>query len=260
VATDDEPADDEQIKRVIESTGLDISGGLAGAAAGVLIGGPPGAVAGAFVAPAVRSAFGVIARRLGRRETVRVMTAIGVAAEEVQRLLDAGEVPRSDGFFDAGDRPAAEEIAEGVLLGAQREYEEAKVPYLGRMLARIAFDETINRETANHLIRLMNDLSYEQIMLLMLYSQRALNREEDYHPERVPRPSVELITVLSETYDLYQRGLINNGGDAALSMLQLKPARIEIQGVGTQLARTSFPQYIEDSGQLNRLSRVLRRD
>ena len=58
-----------------------------------------------------------------------------------RRLETAGEtVSRTDGFFDEetnGDRSDAAEVAESVLLKAQREPEEKKIDYMGYLFASI---------------------------------------------------------------------------------------------------------------------------
>ena len=49
------------------------------------------------------------------------------------------------------DRSFADEIIEGVLLAAQREYQEKKLPLYGNLLTNIAFRSDIDRVTANRL-------------------------------------------------------------------------------------------------------------
>jgi hypothetical protein len=104
----------------------------AGGAAGALTGEPAGKAVGATTPVMVRSLAWAVRefreRVLGHREAVRVFDAITVAKARIDERLAAGDVPRSDGFFDAwqGTWSDADELLEGVLLAAQREYQEGK--------------------------------------------------------------------------------------------------------------------------------------
>jgi len=64
------------------------------------------------------------------------------------------------------------ELLEGVLLAAQREYEERKVRCYGNLYANIAFEPAIDSVTANSLLREADDLSYMQIQLLALVARK----------------------------------------------------------------------------------------
>jgi hypothetical protein len=151
-----------------------LGGGAVGAATGEIA----GAAAGAGTPIAVRGlAWGAREFRervLGHREAVRVIDAITVAKARIDERLAAGDVARSDGFFNArkADRSDAEELLEGVLLAAQREYEERKVRRYGNLYASIAFEPTIDSVTANSFLREADDLSYTQIQLLALVARK----------------------------------------------------------------------------------------
>jgi hypothetical protein len=151
-----------------------LGGGAVGAATGEIA----GAAAGAATPVAVRGlAWGAREFRervLGQREAVRVVNAIAVAKARIDERLAAGDAPRSDGFFDDGEanRSDAEELLEGVLLAAQREYEERKVRCYGNLYGNIAFEPAIDRVTANSLLREADDLSYTQIQLLALVARK----------------------------------------------------------------------------------------
>src|SRR5437016_14366254 len=105
--------------------------------AGVELG---GAVAGGALAPIIgvgfrRAATDLAERLLGDRERLRVGAVIALTSDEIRQRLDNGELHRRDDFLDqsGGRRSTAEEIAEGVLLAAQREYEESKLPLLAKL-------------------------------------------------------------------------------------------------------------------------------
>jgi hypothetical protein len=240
----------------------DVGGATVGVAAGALFGGGSGALVGAAVGAAVpnalRYAAAEISRRLlGPREQLRVVSALDAAAEAIEERLKRGEVPRSDGFFKSAPdgRSPGEEVAEGVLLAAQPEHEERKVQYMGRLLAGIAFDPTISRADANLLVRTAERLSFRQTLLLQYFGEPpAAVREDDY---RAAKQTDTLTRLLTEIYELYQRGLVNNGGDVALSVLQLRPAIVRTQGLGATLANLTRGETVEYAGELNTISRIL---
>ena len=96
-----------------------------------------GLLTGAAVVPGIAHTlrYGVklfVNRILAGREKARVGLVYGLAAHRIKERLDRGEQLRADGFFDAhiSDRSSADEIAEAVLIAAQKEYEERKLPYI----------------------------------------------------------------------------------------------------------------------------------
>lgn len=244
----------------------EVTGGMAGAALGFVVGGPPGALGGAATAPLMTRTLRFVARELrerilGPREELRIGTAITHAAERVRERLEAGEEVRNDGFFgrNPAGRSEADEIVEGVLLAAQRSYEERKVPYHGRLLAGISFDEGVGRAEANHLLQLLEDLSYQQFVLLQLFGTTGfLTRAEDWRGSD-EEMSHELVAVLADSLDLFNRGLINNGGDVMLGLRDLKPAVARLQGVGFRLLTLCGISQVEDAEEAARLSAVLNR-
>ncbi|MBQ0906349.1 hypothetical protein [Micromonospora sp. U21] len=107
-------------------------------------------------------------RQLSRSEERRIKTAATAAAKKIRERYEAGDDYRDDGFFkgDPYQRSTFEEVAEGVMLSAQREHEERKTPYLGNLIANLAFDSIVDRTTANWAIRTATELSWTQFALL----------------------------------------------------------------------------------------------
>jgi hypothetical protein len=107
-------------------------------------------------------------RRLGHRERVRVGAALSFAVNAYEERLQAGNELRQDGFFERqpGGRSAGEEVAEAVVLASQRAFEERKIPYLGHLLANIGFEEQVDGALANRVIRIAEELSWAQLVLL----------------------------------------------------------------------------------------------
>lgn len=232
--------DDVELSRLLES-GAEVGGATVGTALGFLVGGPPGAFVGAASGAAAagalkRGALEVKRRWLTSRESSRIGGLVGLAAEEIQRRLLAGETLREDGFFDGGDDSDAAEIVEQTLLAAKDETEAKKLVVLGRLLAGIAFDPTVSREQAHILLKAAESMSYRQLLLLVLFaSENHLSgaREADYRNE--PSLSGELIALLDEIFELVRRGLLTNGAHAALSLVDIQPSKLRTQGLGATI-------------------------
>ena len=165
---------DGRIRQLINH-GTEIAGGAAGAALGLLIGGPVGAViggAGGPMAAITLRSIGqeILARQLGPREKIRVGAAFAIAAADIRQRIENGESVRTDGFFDEKQtgRSDAEEVAESVLLKAQREPEEKKIQYMGYLLSSISFNPHISVHMAHQLVKIAEQLTYRQLCILKL--------------------------------------------------------------------------------------------
>src|SRR4029077_5560439 len=108
----------------------DLIGSLAGVSVAVLRNDVAGLLTGAVVGPSVAHMlrYGAnlsVNRLLAAREKARVGFVYGLAAHKIKERLDNGEKPRTDGFFkpDPTNRSCADEIAEAVLIAAQKEHE-----------------------------------------------------------------------------------------------------------------------------------------
>jgi hypothetical protein len=261
---------EEKVRDIVE-TGTDIAGATTGTAVGFLIGGPLGAIAGAAAGPAAARTLRGLAvefreRVLGHREEVRVGAVISFATAKIKEKLENGEQPRQDGFFtDAEDnRATAKEVFEGVVLAAQREAEEKKVRLYGNLLANLAFTQDVDRSQANFLITLGEDLSYQQLCLLSLFAQNNLLlggnnrlnlRASDYRSEN--SVGMELIVLLQEIYDLYQRGIVSNGGDAMIAVADANPSQMLPVGAAANLYNL-MELWTVSTDDLNPLIRLLR--
>jgi hypothetical protein len=228
--------------------GSDLAGAAAGAAIGLLggqVGAVGGAAAGAVLGRVVRKVGADLKQRvLGPREEMRVGAAAAFAGATIQAYLNAGEQPRDDGFFEGSDdrdRPAAEELLEGVLLHARDAYEEKKVRLLGIMYAQFAFHADVTPARANHLLSLASQLTYRQLTVLAIASdeaQRQRLRDGDYRGDTaaLEQMGAEGTALLIEIYDLYQRGLLSDGGGSAwISVGDVNPRGMRLQGSGAAL-------------------------
>lgn len=216
--------------------GSEITGSAGGAGIGLLVGGPGGAVAGGAAAPALvymvrKVATEIGSRVLGPREEVRIGAVLTFAAAKVQEKIAAGQRPRDDEFFHPlHERTSGEEILEGVLLTAQREHEERKIPFYANLLANIVFRTDIDRFQANLLIRTAQRLSYRQLCLLTLFSVSTplILRAQMYSGE-IPD---NVVSVLQEIYDLYLQSLVQCSSHGLLHLGQIVPAKMNAWGTG----------------------------
>ena len=218
VMSDPKPQPDH--KGIVEllTAGSEVAGGVAGAAIGLIAAGPAGGLVGGGVGPLITYALKKLGsevhqRMLAPREQQRIGGVIAFAIQRIKEKLDAGESIRTDGFFDSqpDSRSAADEVYEGVILAAQREHEEKKLPFMGNLIANLAFRPDIERGYANYLVRLGGELSYRQLGLFVVFAlkDRSRLRQSDYRTEQLFPPL--LLGLLHEAYDLEQRGLIASG-------------------------------------------------
>ena len=176
---------------------------------------------------------------MSTREEVRVGNAIAIAAVEIYQRLENGEKLREDGFFDEkqAGRSDATEVAESVLLKAQREPEEKKIEYMGYLLASIAFNPQISVHMVHQLSKITEQLTYRQLCILKLSTEtdKFGLRDRDY---RGQGPLArKLYQLLYEYMDLYRRDFIIFGiGTKDVSGLaDINPGIVGVQGIGVDL-------------------------
>ena len=227
------------------NAGAEITGGATGSVIGFLIGGPIGAAIGGAGGPIVAITMKKLAnevkeRLIGPREEKRIGAAIYYAVEKIQINLKAGKMPRADDFFTESPdgRSCADEIFEATLLAAQRDHQEKKLKYYGNLIGNISFNNTFDRSQANHLIKIAQELSWQQLCIL------ALSVKKSSFPLKVGdwrgngTFTQPLLFLLSEIQDLYNKGLVNFGGDVLLGLTDVDPSKMTLQGVGSHLYNT----------------------
>lgn len=142
--------------------------------------------------------------------------AFAYAVAEINRRLDEGDILRNDDFFNEKQawRSDAEEVAESVLLKAQREPEEKKIEFMGYLLASIAFNTEIGVQMAHQLVKIGQQLTYRQLCILRLseVKDECGLRHKDYRD--YDDIGKDLYQILYECADLYTREYIHFGGEA----------------------------------------------
>jgi hypothetical protein len=157
---------------------------------------------------ALRSATEQISRWVGGRQVERVSEALRIAALDIEGYSTQGDRIREDflGGDDTGS-VAAEEVAEGLLQTVAFSYEQRKAPYLGHLLASIAVRADISVADAHHLIRLVDRLSYRQLVTLAaigagLARRDALAAGTVLSGRRMKQSVADEVEELSATYAL----------------------------------------------------------
>ena len=249
----------------------DVAGNVAGTVLGALVGGPAGALAGAATSPAIARmlrpvAREVLQRHLSDRERGRVDAVVAYAAERIEQKMRLGYEPRHDGFFDGepGKRPAWQEIAEGVLIAAQRDHEEDKLRCMGNLLAHLAFDAEIDRGQANLLIRAAATLSYRQLCILALchghdydYDNAKYRLRQDPYKNSNFTPQTT-VAVLDEILDLERRNCLHSTTrDPLVKWSDVVPSRLSPNGWGLLLYRMMDLDQIPEA-ELQDLAALLR--
>ncbi len=224
---------------------LDAGTGLVSASVGAAIGlavGPLGAVAGALTGTMVEHAFVFVGneikeRILSKRENSRIQTTFQIAAEKINRNIEEGKKIRGDNFFKNvnDDTSDGEKLLEGVLLVAQREFEEKKLKCLGNLYANLAFTESVTPQNANMLIKLAESTTYRQLCEIRSIATFQL------HPEIIknslkPTPydqivGINNISIASEIFDLYHKAILSSE-KALLDAASINPSELKIIGNG----------------------------
>lgn len=229
---DDQPRNDEQKSFKLIQLGAEIAGSAAGVAIDLLGAPGVGPVAQPLITRALASMGEFAHRKLGHREQVRIGATLAFAIQSVEQKRARGWQVRQDGFFSPhlDERSTADEIIEGVLLAAQREHEEKKLKHYGHLVASIGFDATVDRATANTLLTLAQQLSYQQLCYVALLVRRGtfdLSTTDqtvfDYFLPEASRVFTPQVALARNIYDLFQRGVVLQGGPGQTKQYTLLP-------------------------------------
>ena len=105
----------------------------------------------------------------GERQGRRITQVTAFALNGIRSRLENGEKLRDDGFFDKTiDRSDAEEVFEAVLLKAQDEPQEKKIPYISKLFENGCFDTSIDSSTLHFLCKESEGLTYRQLCIIKI--------------------------------------------------------------------------------------------
>lgn len=218
--------------------GAEVFGGGLGALVGFAIAGPAGIVIGGAATPLITE---FSKRLLSSRQKARVGATILYAKQTIIRRISDGAEPNPDFFIDKNNdgRPDAQEVWEGVLLNAQQEYEERKIPYYGNLFANIAFEKDFDKARANFLLKLASNLSYRQLCLISIFAGNEVKpklRATDYRGDG-GSITQHLASVLHEIMEMHNYGIVSIPNDTLLGITDIAPAKMHVQGAGVELRR-----------------------
>lgn len=235
-----ENKEDKIIDKVTEYGGAAASAAV-GAGVGLLVAGPAGAVIGSLAGTTIENVVKKIGeeikeRKLSKSESKKVGSVYSLASENIAQKLGAGKTLRGDDFFaeSEGNRSTAEEILEGTLFAAQREAEEKKLPYYSRMYANIAFSTDVTRPMANQIIKIAEQLTYRQLLIL---NAIGTHQAVGLPFKKTAYGSVSGLTnvaIASEVFELYRMSLLSST-EALLDCAGINPSALSITGYGAHI-------------------------
>lgn len=185
-------------------------------------------------------------RKLSELETNRVAEVMVYAVDDITEKLKQGQKIRDDGFFNSeiDEESDAEEIFEGIIISAQREFEKKKLKCYGRLLSNISFREDIAKDEIVQLIQIAERLSYRQYILISLIVVSQLTKLNtpnlpflDDKMLKDRNMDYKDISIYQDIYELYRIGLLNGCGSVILEFGYISPANLEAQGVGVKLCQ-----------------------
>jgi len=225
----------------VAELGGSAAGAAVGAAIGTAVAGPLGAVGGALAGTVLEKSFQLVGteikkRMFSPREEQRIGAVYTYANQKINSNLVSGRMIRTDSFFEAigEERTTNEEILEGVLLAAQKEYEEKKLKYLGNLYANLPFNEDVDSRMANMLIKIASELTYRQYVVLYVVHMFQ-NPAYDTVVKKEPYESLsgfKTMTIATEVFDLYRRTLIHSS-EALLDAAAINPSKLNLVGYGS---------------------------
>lgn len=218
--TQSQPEND--LVRYASRAGIELISGAAALAAG----GVSGLIIGSAIA-SLRLDFSQ--RHLSDIENDRVNKLIIFGVNKFQSNLAAGKNPSEQGF----DEATIKEIVEGFMTAAQHENQNRKIKYLGNLLGNLHFHPEVNQMYANLLLRTSESLTYNQLVLLQIFSStetKALLLQEDYRNK--PEIPWDVSAYLHEIKELFNLGLVGMPGDTMLGLTDVNPRKMNTQGEG----------------------------
>ena len=220
----------------------DLSGVVAGtiveASISTVAPGIGGILGGAVAGNLVEKVFDYVGKEikqrfLSKREESRITNVMDFAKKKIDKNLQNNKKLRNDNFFKNIDEySSAEEILEGTLLVAQKEYEERKLQYIANLYANIAFDDSISCEMADKLLKISSELTYRQLIILSVigFASGVHRKSETY----TNVSGLNNVTIASEIFDLYRKSLVFSD-QAILDAAGINPSQLKLGGYGALL-------------------------
>lgn len=230
----------EKESKLIENVGS-VAGGAVGGVIGTVVAGPGGAVLGALAGTLIENAVKKLGedikeRKLSKAENKKVGSVYTLASENINKKLIAGKTLREDSFFEESetDRSSAEEILERTLFAAQREAEEKKLPYYARMFANIAFSTDVSRPIANQTIKIAEQLTYRQLLILNAIATFQIGGVPLKKTAYGSVAGLTNVAIASEIFELYRMSLLSSSS-VIFDNAGINPSALSITGYGAHI-------------------------
>lgn len=248
-------------------------GSVSGAAVGLAIAGPPGAMIGSLVAPFVTDSLEkltgeIISRQLGSRQYIRAGAGFTLLELALKEHLSRGEKVREDEFSTAdesGRRPI-DEVTEQAILAMINAVDERRIPYLANFYAALYFDETISRTSIPTLSAIADGLNYRAMCILNLVGRGILyTGAERVKGTPAPWPKNDYI-VSKEAFSLASASLLvskyagNDHYTAITGYDDIEPASFVLSPIGEILfAKMGIANMLNIDYALHETEQSLRR-
>lgn len=230
----------KQLLEIIDLSS-DTLASVAGAVVGTAIAGPAGTFGGAAIGPIIAATFkkvgkGIAECFLSENEALRIGLTYKNASDKIQDELQNGKIPRNDDFFEEveGNRSKATVLLEGTLLKSRDEYEEKKLIYYSNFLANINFDKSISFDRANTLLRLIEQLSYRQLLILSYLEIKSVIDMKKWTIAFKDNQSLgDYLDFYSELMSLYNYQLLQQAGNG----ISMTVGNLQLSALGKTLCR-----------------------
>lgn len=246
---------------LVNKTGTNVAGGLVGLGTVATTGNPAvGVFVGTFVSKSLEMVCSnLLSTHLAYRERVRIGAAAAVSLSRLQDRVAGGEALRADALVEPGSngRSDVAEVTEAAMMAAMNSAEERKVEFLGALVTSIAFDATIGTGDAHLMIETARSLSYRSFVILQIASKTEYFKWPTRGREGTPGPPGRLYPLMSETYELTRRGLVemkesrdSENLDAIFGADDIDPSRLFLTPFGHALHKSLELNRIPESDNL----------
>jgi hypothetical protein len=237
--------DDQQKKDRLKSLlvqSASMFGGAMAGAMGAAAGGPAAGFALGAVSTLVSNSFAQIGkefaeRHLGPKEEEKIGATMLMIDQLISERFEAGARIRDDDFFKntkSGDSKA-KNITEDALNKARNEAESKKLKFYAELIASSTVDTSISDVMAHQMIKYLDQMSYRQLLILKSISSPYRERFRASSYADVTEYEQIQIEILFELYELISKQFVANGDVIALSIADIVPNRLKIQGMGAHI-------------------------
>lgn len=202
-------------------------------------------------------------RALSTKERDRVDRTYEEIIDKIGKKLEAGSVPRTDDYWapNAEGVSNATVLLEGVLIKARDEYEEKKRRYFPNFCANMCFAEHLPYERLNTILRLFEQLTYRQLLILAYVSRnKEINIEGWESNVRLVTETDKYYDVYCEVLNLYNSNLLRNPqqgwSSKGVSSLNLSPLGKDLV-ILAELDNMPEPEISEVASYINAINSIL---